>query len=1421
MDPLFANGGEMGALMREVDWAATPLGPVAGWSQALRTVVGLLLRNRSPLLLWWGPSFIQIYNDAYRPIPGAKHPRSLGQPAAECWIEIWGVIGPMIECPFRSGAATSSDDLFLMVIRRGFVEETHFKVAYSPVPDESAPGGIGGVLATVAETTEEVYARRQLATLRDLAGRSDAKTAEQACEMAARTLEANAKDIPCALFYLVEGDGESARLVSTAGFDDWVSGEAPPKLFRIGDDPSGQRVARVLRERRPAVVDVRSRKLPSGAWEQPPNEVVLLPLATPDQATAYGFVAFAASPHRELDDAYRSFLGLAADCVTSAIRNARAYQEERERAEKLADLDRAKTLFFSNVSHEFRTPLTLMLGPIQGALSASERALSGENLETCHRNALRLLKLVNTLLDFSRIEAGRAQAAYERTDLPALTTELASVFRSAIENAGLRYVVDVPPMAEPAYVDREMWEKILLNLLSNALKFTFRGEIAVSLHQRGPHVILAVRDTGVGIEKDEVPHLFERFHQVRGAKARTHEGSGIGLALVSELVKLHGGEIHAESEPGKGTTFEVSIPTGTGHLPSDRIVAERSPSRAPLGAAAHVEEALRWLPSTPHAAGSTAGIEAQRACDGRAACAGRERILLADDNADMREYLTRLLRERWEVEAVGDGQAALEAASRRPPHLVLADVMMPGLDGFRLVQALRGDAQLREIPILLLSARAGLEATEEGLRAGADDYLVKPFTARELFARIAAKLAARKATRELRATTEETLRQHAEARIHASEERFHQLVDAISDYAIFLLDPTGHVASWNPGVEKIKGYRQEEILGQHFSVFYTPEDRAMGRPASILDAVREGGRFEEENWRVRKDGSRFWAHVFITALRDRRGEITGFAKITRDLTERRLAEDNERRLAREQLARAASDAERRRLLTLLEQVPAMVTVLLGPDLVFAFANQSAISQFDGRALLGKPWTEAVPEYKDQPEILARIRQVYETGEPSVFHEYPVRAVTDGVARVTYWNSACLAIRDPGGVVEGVMTFDLDVTAAVLAREELERVSRAKDEFLATMSHELRTPLNAMLGWATMLRREHGDEARLDRGLATIERNAQAQARLVEDLLDVSRIITGKLRLATKKLDVGATVRAAADVVRPAALGKGVRLVLNVQPELLTVGDPDRLQQIVWNLLTNAVRFTPQKGTIDVAAERAGSSIKIQVQDTGAGIAAEYLPYVFERFRQIDSTTTRAHSGLGLGLAIVRHLVEAHGGTVRAASDGLGRGATFTVTLPVRAIDKSDDEVEERDLDTADEGVDVRTSTPHKKRPLRRVRALVVEDDDDSLDLIRVVLEEAGAEVVAASSARAALEERGPFDIIISDIGMPEMDGYTLMRRLRGRSATATVPALALTAYARLEDAERALAAGYQQHVSKPVDSSELITTVQKLVEEAR
>jgi signal transduction histidine kinase/CheY-like chemotaxis protein len=746
-----AGDGEMGARIRAFDWAKTPLGPGETWSPALRATLGVMLANRFPLLLWWGPDYISIYNDAYVPILGKKHPNALGLPVRECWSEIWGILKPLIDTPYNGGPSTWIEDFELHIQRLGIPEETHFTVAYSPVPDDTTSRGIGGVLATVHEITQKVVAERRVEVLRDLGVQAVESSAEETCRAAAEILSRHGKDVPFALLYLVDADGRQARLAAAAGVE--PGQDVSPLVARLDpiEPEKAWPLAAVFRRRQTVTVTnlgARFEVVPPGPWADPPHSAVVVPIRSNKANEVAGLIVAGVSAHLTLDELYRDFYELMASQIGTAIAKARAWEDERKRTQALAEIDRAKTAFFSNVSHEFRTPLTLMLGPLEDLKQEFGRPQSPlsipqyQQLDLVHRNGMRLLKLTNTLLDFARIEAGRMQAAYEPIDLAAFTAELASVFRSAVEKAGLKLTVNCSPLREPAFVDREMWEKIVLNLVSNAFKFTFEGTISVEIRPTsdGAAAELVVRDTGTGIPAAELPRLFERFHRIEGARGRTFEGSGIGLALVQELVKLHGGAIDVASELGRGSRFTVRLPFGTAHLPRERVAAAASPSTvAGSGAGAYVLEALRWLPQSSDDIALTSAPAAAPAAD--AARGDGAFVILADDNADLRDYVRRLLEhEGYRVEAFADGAAALAAARRQRPDLIVSDVMMPKLDGFGLLRELRQDEELRELPIVLLSARAGEEARVEGLDAGADDYVSKPFSARELLARVRANL---------------------------------------------------------------------------------------------------------------------------------------------------------------------------------------------------------------------------------------------------------------------------------------------------------------------------------------------------------------------------------------------------------------------------------------------------------------------------------------------------------------------------------------------------------------------------------------------------------------------------------------------------------------------------------------------------------
>ena len=991
--------GEMARRFREFDWAATPVGPPRRWPNSWRTALDISLASDFPTALALGPQHIYFYNDAFIPIGGpARHPQAIGLPVREVWQEIWQpVLEPRFRQTLATGLPTGAEELMLPLERRGYVEETYMTFSFAALKDED--GIPSGIFCNATEDTALVIARRQLECLRRLTAEcAAADCPETACRLAADILEQHGRDVPFALFYLLRG--ERFEIAYSAGLSappheleatGTLAGLAPWTLAQAGRGPLlienlSERIAPLLRPGHAVAKNILAWAIGGGGSE------------TPCCILAAGL-----NPLRPVGES-GEFLGLVAAQLEKAIAGARVKQHAEERARHLAELDRAKTLFFSNVSHELRTPLTLLLEPVRQVLE--ETRLEPEQREllmTARRAGGRLLNLVSSLLEFSRIEAGRTDARYVPIDLGQLTTDLAGMFRSPFELAGITLCIDCPAGLEPAYVDTDMWERIVLNLLSNALKFTFEGRVTVRLRECAAHFVLEVADTGCGIAEADLPRIFERFTPRTATRARTAEGAGIGLSLVQEFVKLHGGTLEASSRIDEGTTLTVRIPRGSAHLPTERLGTSRTHINLDRDAQPFLDEALGWLAKSdatpplqtetpwdaeaPHRATRLphAPLDSEEPLSGAQITAPQERILIVDDNAEMRRYLARLLQGRWQVKAAPDGAAALEQIRGERPDLLIADIMMPRMDGLEMLSAIRSDPLTCEIPVLLLSARAGPLASVQGLNAGAVDYLVKPFSQPELIARIEARL--------------------AQAKQHAAERS--------------------------------------------------------------------------------------------------------------------------------------------------------------------------------------------------------------------------------------------------------------------AREQAERDVRARDDFFAALAHELRSPMMSIFLWSEALRAKTLSHRQRIEAVDAMELAAGTLRRLAEDLHDVARAASGKIRVERRRFaDLTPLVAAVTKAFAPAAAEKSLSLLTSLErdsgPVLI---DADRMQQIVSNLLSNAIRYTPPGGWIEVHCARRIDIVEIRVRDCGRGIARDALPHVFERYWR-GAAALDDDSGLGLGLAIVRWLIELQDGQIEVASEGEDRGATFIVSLPV-------------------------------------------------------------------------------------------------------------------------------------------------------------
>jgi PAS domain S-box-containing protein len=906
MQAVFGESGELGRDLLKVDWESTPLGGLSSWSQSLKAVVRLMLTSRFSMWMAWGPELTFLSNETYRRNTlGSKYPWALGRSAREVWAEIWPDIGPRIGAVMSTGEASWEESLLLFLERSGFREETYHTFSYSPLTEDD--GQIAGMLCVVNEDTDRVIGERRMGTLRALGSElTSALTEQEVFATVQRQLGANLLTLPFSLIYLFEGVGVDARLTCAAGA---CPGDpvAPESLG--GDDSSPAWPLGELAQGRTVVVESlgdRFSTVPLGGWEEPPARALVVPLKAQTDERPYGFLVAGLNPFRPLDAGYEGFISLVARSIAASIANARAYDAERQRAETLAELDRAKTAFFTNVSHELRTPLTLLLAPAEDSLRDTTSELAPDQrarIELVHANGQRLLKLVNTLLDFSRLESGRVVARFEPVDLAAYTTQLADLFRIATEQAGLTLEAKCEPLEEPVFVDREMWAKIVSNLLSNALKFTFEGGITVRLSRVGqpsPGVLLEVDDTGIGIEPVEQAHLFERFHRVEGARSRTHEGSGIGLALVAELAEMHGGEVVARSARGSGSTFSVRLPLGSAHLSPDQVFTEhpgdhRSAEEVTAG---FVEEALRWLDAAP-----SSGVGSGEAGVVSGAGGDQPRVLVVDDNADMRRYISSLLAGTYLVDVAPDGAVALEMAKLHLPDLVLTDVMMPNLDGYGLLKALRSDPRTFHVPVVMVSARSGEEAAIEGLDAGADDYLVKPFSALELVARVRSNL-------ELERTRRQAGRdRQLLAEVQLSQERLDQAqrLAGLGSWEIDLT--TGQMKGSGQflrmlgvDMEELRDLRPEELLTR----FLHPDDQQMFTDALV--AGRHGAPVGFECRLIRADGTVALCDLHGEIVHDPNSGATYLRGSVQDITEQRATE---RALALAELAQETARHEHR------------------------------------------------------------------------------------------------------------------------------------------------------------------------------------------------------------------------------------------------------------------------------------------------------------------------------------------------------------------------------------------------------------------------------------------------------------------------------------------------------------------------------
>ncbi|WP_020066443.1 response regulator [Paraburkholderia caledonica] len=1314
------GGGEMGALLRAHNWSATPLGEPETWPQSLRSALSICLEANFPIAIYWGPELALLYNDAWSSIPGKKHPGALGRPGREVWPEIWDTIGPLFHQVQESGAGVWQHDQLLPMHRHGYTEECYFNFTFSPIRGEG--GQVEGIFNAVLETTSSVLAERRERALRELAEALAARRDElEVFAVAATLLATKSVDVPFSLLYRIDDNAQQAHLMGLTGVD--RDSAAAPAVIALSEADTPWPLASVLHTGQKRLVEDLAERfttpLPGGPWPEPCTQALILPIqSTAHPGTVAAILVAGISPRGAADDDYQAFLERAASHIATSLASARAYEEERRRAEALAEIDRAKTTFFSNVSHEFRTPLTLMLGPIEELLADPEQ-LGEEGLrqiQLAHRNGLRLLKLVNSLLDFSRIEAGRLKASFQATDLAQLTTDLASNFRSAMERAGLTLTVDCETLTQPVYVDRDMWEKIVLNLLSNAFKFTFEGGVSVELRQRDT-AELVVRDTGTGIPEAELPRIFERFHRIEGARGRSFEGSGIGLALVEELVRLHGGTVRVESEIGKGTVFTVAIPFGAKHLATPLIEHEGPVGSSALRVEAYVGEAERWLPDAqaPHETSDRERIGESVTAAARPAIDGAH-ILLADDNADMRAYVQRLLGGSHHVEVVADGQAALETIRRRRPDLLLTDIMMPRLDGFGLIRSIRGDATLKDLPIIALSARAGEEASLDGLAAGADDYLVKPFSARELVARVDSALAM--AT--LRRQMSHTLRDEANllevlnkiGATIAAELDLDQAVQVVTDAAKELTGAAFGAFFYNVLDERGERYTLYSISGvprEAFSKFPMPRNTKVFAPTFNGEAIVRSADIKRD--------PRYGNSAPYFGMPEGHLPVCSY-------------------LAAPVVSRSGE--------------------VLG-GLFFGHPEPDVFTERAERLLLGVAAQAAIAIDN------ARLYQAAQT-------EIAQRTLTEQALRESEERQLRLNETLEAKVVERTLELQAANEQLLTAAEERERVEEAlrhaqKMEAIGKLTggvaHDFNNLLQVIAGNLQLLARDiNGHEAgerRLRNALAGVTRGSK----LASQLLAFGR----RQPMRPKVVNLGRFVRDMDDMLRR-ALGEEIEIETVISGGLWnTMVDPSQVENALLNLAINARDAMKGRGKLTIEAGNAsldavyaaahpdvrpGQYVMLAVTDTGSGMSGEVMEHAFEPF----FTTKPEGQGTGLGLSMVWGVVKQSEGHIKIYSE-VGEGTTIRIYLPRSR--QEEDRTPEAETAPAVGGTET---------------ILVVEDDEDVRNTVVDMLTDLGYRVLKARDAQsgwAIIESGVPIDLLFTDVVMPgPLRSPELARKARER-----------------------------------------------------
>ena len=1205
-----AIGGEMGELIRSKDWSKTCLGEPEYWPDSLKTSLSIILRSGYPMFIWWGKGLIMFHNDAYLPVLGQKHPHALGSSARDIWAEIWEDIGEVVADVFK-GKHFYAKDMQLFLERKGFLEETYWTFSYSPIVD--AGGNVAGLFCACNEETDKILRQRRLSTLKELSEcNSSLSEAQTFASQAVKVLAGNTADLPFVALYLMRDQNGQACLANIG--KSYMANEWLPEILPAeGTDlSSAWGIEKVIETGQPVLID----KLPT---EPSPlcndaKAAVVLPLRQSGVESIAGVLICGVSKTLELDEEYSSFFNLIAQQLSTGIRNAETIEEERRRAEALKELNKAKTDFFNNVSHEFRTPLTLILGPIEEAL----RNMEGDEektswLKSLHRNTKRLQKLVTDLLEFSKIGSNKLQVKFAPADLSQLTAWLVGAFQSAIESSNIQFEVDCPPLSEPVYVDQNAWEKIVSNLISNAFKFTFEGHISASIKESADHVEFIVSDSGIGIAKKDQEKIFDRFHRVQGATSRTYEGTGIGLALVKELVTMHGGQVHVKSKLGKGTQMVVVMPKGKAHLPQGLIV--EVPQEYGEIAASYIQETLHSLPAETPAAKPTNATNQN---------SHQKLVLVAEDNPDMRHYISRLLNQDYQVDTALNGKEAWQKIKHRLPDILITDVMMPEMDGFSLLHQIRSDKTTHLLPVIVLSARAGEEAIVEGLAQGADDYLVKPFSAIELLSRVRSTLRIEDSRRQAEISLRNILMQAPVAISILKGPDF--VIDLINDLSLKNIDR-----------------KREEIINKPaLEVF--PELKDQGFLQIWQNVYRNGERFSANDVPVQiKIGEELvtrYADFVYEPLYDVFGKIEGIMSIGLDVTEKFIAKKK-------------IQESHNYFQMMSDHVPAIIWVAK-EDGHFSYLNKPWYNYTGFTKEMSEDfgWLEAL-----HPDDRIQVEGVYRQAVKEN-RSFSVEArIKNRFGKYRWFEATGAARFDDRGDFQGFVGALVDITQQKKDNESLKMKVDELEQFAYVASHDLQEPLNTISSFVELIESEHKFDGELAECLGFIKESSARLTNLISDLLQHSRIGRGgKLQ----KTDLNKVVREVIADMKAKIDQERAIITFDDLPSLHVY--PTEIRLLFQNLISNAVKFQRKEviPTVHISALKKGSYWHMTIKDNGIGISPQYIDRIFVIFQRLHTSTE--YSGTGIGLAHCKKIIDLHHGRIWVESEP-GVGSKFHFTIP--------------------------------------------------------------------------------------------------------------------------------------------------------------